>query len=80
MYIHKRKKMNRKTLRKYNKKYKTIRRAIRRTRKGGVIFGRQFDPKTEFESLLKKMENLQVFGASTCDESKINDRLSTISR
>jgi hypothetical protein len=60
--------MNRKTIRKYNKKYKTIRRAIRRTRKGGDVkdfrdkmftkFGRQSQAKTEFKSLLRRMEKL----------------------
>lgn len=78
--------MNRKTIRKYNKKYKTIRRAIRRTRKGGdfkdfrdTIFtklGRQTQAKTEFKSLLRRMEKLQVFGVTGCDDSfvgKLND-------
>lgn len=70
--------MNRKTIRKYNKKYKTIRRAIRRTRKGGDVkdfrdkmftkFGRQSQAKTEFKSLLRRMEKL---GFANC-QSMIN--------
>ena len=69
--------MNRKTIRKYNKKHKTIRRAIRRTRKGGDVkdfrdkmftkFGRQSQAKTEFKSLLRRMEKLQVFGVTGCN-------------
>ena len=68
--------MNRKTIRKYNKKHKTIRRAIRRTRKGGDVkdfrdkmftkFGRQSQAKTEFKSLLRRMEKLGLFRTTGC--------------
>jgi hypothetical protein len=53
---------------------------IRRTHKGGVIFSSKFNPTKEFESLLRRMEELQVFGVNSCDESEINEHLSTISR